>query len=71
MGASIEERLSKMVSHIFASSSDALLEKVDSARLARFKGVSPVFLLKHSLILITNVYLHVGSHTYELWGDCL
>ncbi|KAA0034342.1 DNA polymerase beta isoform X1 [Cucumis melo var. makuwa] len=38
MGASIEERLSKMVSHIFASSSDALLEKVDSARLARFKG---------------------------------
>lgn len=43
MGASIEERLSKMVSHIFASSSDALLEKVDGARLARFKGVSPVF----------------------------
>ncbi|XP_038892427.1 DNA polymerase lambda isoform X3 [Benincasa hispida] len=38
MGASIEERLSKMVSHIFAASSDALLQKVNGARLARFKG---------------------------------
>ncbi|TYK15577.1 DNA polymerase beta isoform X2 [Cucumis melo var. makuwa] len=49
MGASIEERLSKMVSHIFASSSDALLEKVDSARLARFKGVLSYQWLEDSL----------------------
>lgn len=43
MGASIEERLSKTVSHVFASSSDALRQKVDGERLARFKGVSPAF----------------------------
>lgn len=45
MGASIEERLSKRVSHIFAASSDDLVQKVDGERLARFKGVSPAFLL--------------------------
>ncbi|XP_011655646.1 DNA polymerase lambda isoform X2 [Cucumis sativus] len=49
MGASIEERLSKMVSHIFASSLDALLEKVDGARLARFKGVLSYQWLEDSL----------------------
>lgn len=65
MGASIEERLSKMVSHIFAASSDALLQKVDGKRLARFKGVSSVFLLKRSLILITNVYSYVDSDIDE------
>ncbi|XP_022985529.1 DNA polymerase lambda isoform X4 [Cucurbita maxima] len=36
MGACIEDRLSKRVSHIFAASSDALLQKLDGERLARF-----------------------------------
>ncbi|XP_038892426.1 DNA polymerase lambda isoform X2 [Benincasa hispida] len=49
MGASIEERLSKMVSHIFAASSDALLQKVNGARLARFKGVLSYQWLEDSL----------------------
>ncbi|KAG7030802.1 DNA polymerase lambda [Cucurbita argyrosperma subsp. argyrosperma] len=38
MGACIEDRLSKRVSHIFAANSDALLQKLDSERLARFEG---------------------------------
>lgn len=46
MGADIEERLSRRVSHIFAASSDALLQKVDGDRLARFEGVSSGFLLR-------------------------
>ncbi|KAG6600136.1 DNA polymerase lambda, partial [Cucurbita argyrosperma subsp. sororia] len=38
MGACIEDRLSKRVSHIFAANSDALLQKLDSERLTRFEG---------------------------------
>ncbi|XP_023524101.1 DNA polymerase lambda isoform X1 [Cucurbita pepo subsp. pepo] len=38
MGACIEDRLSKRVSHIFAATSDALLQKLDGERLARFEG---------------------------------
>ncbi|XP_041015457.1 DNA polymerase lambda isoform X1 [Juglans microcarpa x Juglans regia] len=38
MGAAIEERLSKRVTHVFAMNSDALLKQVDAERLTRFKG---------------------------------
>lgn len=40
MGATIEERLTKRVTHIFAMNPDALLQQVDGERLSRFKGVS-------------------------------
>ncbi|XP_047159603.1 DNA polymerase lambda isoform X1 [Vigna umbellata] len=38
MGAVIEERLCKRVTHVFAMNSDALLQQLDRERLARFKG---------------------------------
>ena len=40
MGAAIEERLSKRVTHVFAINSEALLKQVTTERLERFKGVS-------------------------------
>ena len=40
MGAVIEERLSKRVTHIFAIDSDTLLRQFDNDRLSRFKGVA-------------------------------
>jgi len=40
MGANIEEQLSKRVTHIFAENWDALKQKIDSERLANFRGVS-------------------------------
>lgn len=45
MGAEIEERLSKRVTHVFAMNSEALLKQVGTERLARFKGVSLSFCL--------------------------
>lgn len=42
MGATIEERLSKKVTHVFAMDLEALLQQIDRERLARFKGVSSV-----------------------------
>ncbi|XP_030961280.1 DNA polymerase lambda isoform X2 [Quercus lobata] len=38
MGAAIEERLSKRVTHVFAMNSEALLKQVAAERLERFKG---------------------------------
>ncbi|RDX97331.1 DNA polymerase lambda [Mucuna pruriens] len=38
MGAVLEERLSKRVTHIFALHSEALLQQLDTERLSRFKG---------------------------------
>ncbi|XP_031285345.1 DNA polymerase lambda isoform X1 [Pistacia vera] len=38
MGATIEERLSKKVTHVFAMDLEALLQQIDRERLARFKG---------------------------------
>ncbi|XP_019055096.1 PREDICTED: DNA polymerase beta isoform X2 [Nelumbo nucifera] len=38
MGATIEDRLSKKVTHIFAMNSKDLLQQVDSEHLKRFKG---------------------------------
>ncbi|XP_028801866.1 DNA polymerase lambda [Neltuma alba] len=38
MGAVIEERLSKRVTHILAMDSDSLLRQLDSEHLSRFKG---------------------------------
>ena len=52
MGACIEDRLSKRVSHIFAATSDALLQKLDGERLARFEGVSPAFLANYTCIFV-------------------
>lgn len=40
MGAVIEERLSKRVTHVFAMDSNALLRQLDRERLSRFNGVS-------------------------------
>jgi len=44
MGAKVEEHLSKRLTHIFAISWDVLKQKIDSERLASFKGVSFVSL---------------------------
>nr|XP_048333166.1 DNA polymerase lambda isoform X3 [Ziziphus jujuba var. spinosa] len=38
MGATIEERLTKRVTHIFAMNPDSLLQQIDGERLSRFKG---------------------------------
>ncbi|XP_044489598.1 DNA polymerase lambda isoform X2 [Mangifera indica] len=38
MGATIEERLSKKVTHVFAMDLEALLQQIDRESLARFKG---------------------------------
>ncbi|XP_020220906.1 DNA polymerase lambda isoform X2 [Cajanus cajan] len=38
MGAVVEERLSKRVTHVCAMHSDALLQQLDRERLSRFKG---------------------------------
>ncbi|KAK7309517.1 hypothetical protein RJT34_06315 [Clitoria ternatea] len=38
MGAVVEERLSKRVTHVFATDSNALLQELDRERLLRFKG---------------------------------
>ncbi|WVZ13889.1 hypothetical protein V8G54_011455 [Vigna mungo] len=38
MGAVIEERLCKRVTHVFAMNSDTLLQQLDRERLTRFKG---------------------------------
>lgn len=43
MGAKIEEHLSKRLTHIFAMSWDALKQKIDSERLASFKGIILVY----------------------------
>ncbi|KAK9277165.1 hypothetical protein L1049_006704 [Liquidambar formosana] len=52
MGATTEDRLTKRVTHIFAGNSDSLLRRVDSERLARFKGkVLPYQWLEDSLRL--------------------
>lgn len=40
MGAKIEERFSKNVTHVFAIDANSLLQKVDRERLSRFKAVS-------------------------------
>lgn len=40
MGATIEDYLSKKVTHIFAMNSNALLQKLDRKRLMSFKGVN-------------------------------
>lgn len=42
MGATIEERLTKRVTHIFAMNPDSLLQQIDGERLSRFKGVSQI-----------------------------
>lgn len=51
MGAEIEERLSKRVTNVFAMNSEALLKRVGTERLARFKGVSLSFCLSISALL--------------------
>lgn len=38
MGASIDDRLSKKVTHVFAMNSEALLQQIGRQRLSRFKG---------------------------------
>lgn len=53
MGALIEERFSKRVTHILAMDSDSLLHLLDTDRLSRFKGVSPFFLL---LLLLKSIF---------------
>lgn len=40
MGAAIEDRLTKSVTHVFAMNSDSLLRQIDADRLSRFQGVS-------------------------------
>lgn len=55
MGAKIETQFSKNVSHVFAISSDALFHHVDSDQLARFKGV-------------TNLYLFLCFHHLIWWN---
>jgi len=45
MGAVIEERLCKQVTHAFALNSDALLQQLDRDRLSRFKGVGFFFIM--------------------------
>jgi hypothetical protein len=55
MGAEIEERLSKRVTHVFAMNSDAILKQVGTERLARFKGVSfPFYLSLYYALLILH-----------------
>lgn len=55
MGAEIEERLSKRVTHVFAMNSEALLKQVGTERLARFKGVSfPFYLSLYYALLILH-----------------
>lgn len=49
MGASIEDRLSKKVTHVFAMNSDALLKKIGRERLSSFRGVSFFFFSSSSL----------------------
>lgn len=39
MGASVEEKLSKKVTHVLAMDLEALLQQVSKQHLARFKGV--------------------------------
>ncbi|EXB76504.1 DNA polymerase lambda [Morus notabilis] len=38
MGATIEDRLTKIVTHVFAINSDSLLQQIDADRLSRFQG---------------------------------
>ncbi|GMN27234.1 hypothetical protein TIFTF001_041003 [Ficus carica] len=38
MGAAIEDRLTKSVTHVFAMNSDSLLRPIDADRLSRFQG---------------------------------
>jgi len=45
MGAVIEERLCKRVTHVFAMNSDTLLQQLDRDRLSRFKGVGFFFIM--------------------------
>ncbi|CAJ1953329.1 unnamed protein product [Sphenostylis stenocarpa] len=49
MGAVIEERLSKRVTHVFAMNSDVLLQQLDRDRLSRFKGKDNVFTVIRSM----------------------
>lgn len=46
MGATIEDCLTKKVSHVFAADLNSLLQKVNRERLARFKGVSSFSMLR-------------------------
>ncbi|GMN20915.1 hypothetical protein TIFTF001_039973 [Ficus carica] len=39
MGAAIEDRLTKSVTHVFAMNSDSLLRPIDADRLSRFQGL--------------------------------
>jgi len=45
MGAMIEERFCKRVTHVFAMNSDTLLQQLDRDRLSRFKGVGFFFIM--------------------------
>ncbi|KAG5051010.1 DNA polymerase lambda [Glycine soja] len=62
MGAVIEERFSKRVTHVFAMHSDALLQQLDRERLSRFKGRVLLYqwledCLKSGEILSEDMYL--------------
>ncbi|THG23886.1 hypothetical protein TEA_004073 [Camellia sinensis var. sinensis] len=60
MGASIEDRLSKKVTHVFAMNSEALLQQIGRQRLSRFKGVSYSLSLSHEVLIacILSVLLY-------------
>ena len=57
MGATIADRLSKKVSHVFAANKDALLRQVGREHMERFKGVRLPFFRSASMQLFS--YSHV------------
>lgn len=56
MGATVEEKLSKKVTHVLAMDLEPLLQQVSAQHLARFKGVS--FYSLSPLILIVMQLFH-------------
>lgn len=56
MGAVIEDRLSKQVTHVLAMDSHSLLLELDCHRLSRFKGVR-FFLFLLASIFLCNLYV--------------
>ena len=63
MGATIADRLSKKVSHVFAMNKDALFRQVVREHLERFKGVRLLFFrsaLMHCFSCSHVCFLHLN-----------
>ena len=66
MGAAIEDRLTKSITHVFAMNSDSLLRQNDADRLSRFQGVSFYLGFKFLNLCCTSYVIELRIFSKEL-----